>query len=85
MRDTVSGIGEKIGLLMKQNNVSYDELNEKTGISKNILKAIVTLKKEPYVFPEMEKILGVFGMDDQEKLDFFENWIKMRREKNLSK
>lgn len=85
MRDTVSGIGEKIEGLMKKHNVSYDELNEKTGISKNILKAIVTSKKEPYVFPEMEKILGAFGMDDQEKLDFFENWIKMRREKNLTK
>jgi len=85
MRDTVSGIGEKIGILMKEKNVSYNELNEKTGISINILKAIVKSQKEPYVFPEMERILIAFDLNDQEKLDFFENWIKMRREKNLTK
>lgn len=82
MRDTVSGIGEKIGNLMEEHNVSYDELNEKTGISKNILKAIVESKKEPYIFPEMEKILDVFDMNDQEKLNFIEDWIEMRRKKN---
>jgi len=33
----------------------------------------------------MERILIAFDLNDQEKLDFFENWIKMRREKNLTK
>lgn len=82
MRERVTGIGEEIKLLMEKNNISLEELEHRTGISKNLLKQFIELKKEPYVVPEGQKILTAIGLKTEEELDLFlKKWIHLAEEK----
>lgn len=83
MREKVSGIGKEIALLMKKNNISLNELEKRTGISKKLLKDFIELRKEPYVIPEGQKILPALGIttsDEQDK--FLKKWIEMAEKSN---
>lgn len=82
MRERVTGIGKEIELLMKENNISLEELECRTGIDKNLLKEFIELKKEPYVVPEGQKILPAIGLKTEEELDqFLKKWIQLAEEK----
>ena len=41
--------GEKIALLMKEKEITYDRMSELVGISKSMLSFITTGKREPNV------------------------------------
>ncbi len=81
MREKVTGIGNEIKLLMEKNNISLEELENKTGIKKNLLKQFIELKKEPYIVPEGQKILPAIGLKTEEELDqFLKKWIQLAEE-----
>ena len=61
MREKVTGIGKEIEKIMKENNISLEELEIKTGISKFRLKQFIELKKEPNIVPDAQKILPAIG------------------------
>ena len=83
MREKVTGIGKEIERIMKKNNMTLEELSSRTGISKNLLKQFIKLKKEPYITSEGQKILPAIGLKTEEELcNFVEKWIELAKEKN---
>ncbi len=83
MREKVTGIGKEIERIMKKNNITLEELSLRTGISKNLLKQFIELKKEPYITSEGQKILPAIGLKNEEELcNFIEKWIELAKEKN---
>lgn len=83
MREKVTGIGKEIEKIMKENNISLEELEIKTGISKFRLKQFIELKKEPNIVPDAQKILPAIGLKTEEELCMFiEKWIELAKEKN---
>ncbi len=82
MRERVTGIGKEIKVLMDKNNISLEELANRTGISQSLLKEFIELKKEPYVVPEGQKILPAIGLKTEEELNqFLKEWIHLAEEK----
>ena len=82
-RLTAPGIGKEIEKIMKENNISLEELEIKTGISKFRLKQFIELKKEPNIVPDAQKILPAIGLKTEEELCMFiEKWIELAKEKN---
>lgn len=83
MREKVTRIGKEIERIMKKNNITLEELSLRTGISKNLLKQFIELKKEPYITSEGQKILPAIGLKNEEELcNFIEKWIELAKEKN---
>ena len=83
MREKVTRIGKEIERIMKKNNITLEELSSRTGISKNLLKQFIELKKEPYITSEGQKILPAIGLKNEEELcNFIEKWIELAKEKN---
>ena len=83
MREKVTGIGKEIEKIMKENNISLEELEIKTGISKFRLKQFIELKKEPNIVPDAQKILPAIGLKTEEELCMcIEKWIDLAKEKN---
>lgn len=83
MREKVTGIGKEIEKIMKENNISLEELEIKTGISKFRLKQFIELKKEPNIVPDAQKILPAIGLKTEKELCMFiEKWIELAKEKN---
>ncbi|MBE5806479.1 MAG: hypothetical protein E7313_07250 [Clostridiales bacterium] len=74
MRTKVTGIGNEIKKMMKERNISIEELSREANISVRLLKSFVNLEKEPYIIPEMDNIVKAFGLSREEKLDLFEKW-----------
>lgn len=83
-REKVTGIGKEIEKVMKKNNVSLKELEIKSGISQKLLKQFIELKKEPYLIPEVQKILPAIGLKKEEEFDgFIKKWIELAKEYNI--
>ena len=69
---------------MKKNNISLKELEIKSGISQELLKQFIELKKEPYLIPEVQKILPAIGLKKEEEFDgFIKKWIELAKEHNI--
>lgn len=59
---TIKPIGFSINKLLKENNLSYQDLSDKSGISKPYLAEIITKNRVPSK-EKIEKIAKVFGLD----------------------
>ena len=59
---TIKPIGFSINKLLRENNLSYQDLSDKTGISKPYLAEIITKNRVPSK-EKIEKIAKVFGLN----------------------
>lgn len=82
MRGIVTGIGKEIEKMMKEKEMSIEELANKSNISVKLLKSFISLEKEPYVVPEIEAILDSLEISKDRGVLLLDKWVKMYRKGN---
>lgn len=74
MRNKVSGIRKEIEKILEEKDISIEELSKKSCISISLLESFINLEKEPYMLPEMDRIVNALELSKEEKIKLIEKW-----------
>lgn len=74
MRNKVSGIGKEIEKILEEKDISIEELSKKSCISISLLESFINLEKEPYMLPEIDRIVNALKFSKEEKIKLIKKW-----------